>query len=289
MTRAGDITLPARAGLGFKPQHFPQIAAEHPQVAFWEVHAENYMVPGGPAHRQLTALRGQYPLSIHGVGLSLGAESAPDAAHLERLKVLLRRYQPQAFSEHLAWSGHGGAFLNDLLPVCYDKSTLIRVCEHVDAVQRSLGRQLLLENPATYLEFVASTMTETQFLAEVVERTGCGLLLDVNNAYVSAVNHGRDPRDYIATFPIDAVGEMHLAGFAEDRDDAGARLLIDTHGAAIDEAVWQLYADALERCGQPVPTLIERDNDIPALDVLLQEARRADRTLQALAPGLACA
>lgn len=277
---AGAAALPPRAGLGLKPAHVRQILDTRPAVGFFEVHAENYMVPGGPFHEHLSRIRADYPLSVHGVGLSIGGEEALDEAHLDRLAALLERYAPQAFSEHLAWSGHGGAFFNDLLPLPYTPATLARVCAHVDRVQERLRRPMLLENPATYVEFAESTLAETEFIAEVVRRTGCGLLLDVNNAYVSCVNHGREPRAYLQALPLAAVGEIHLAGFARQQDAAGDELLIDSHGSPVDRAVWALYEFALARRG-PTPTLIERDNDIPPFDVLLGEAGEAERLLAA--------
>lgn len=267
--------LPARGGVGLKPEHFRDILASAPDIGFFEIHAENYMVDGGPFHHYLGRIRETYCLSIHGVGLSIGGESSLDEDHLDRLARLLDRYQPDSFSEHLAWASHGGAFLNDLLPVPYDAATLARVCTHVNRVQDRLRRRMLLENPATYVEFAASTMAETEFIAEVVKRTGCGLLLDVNNVYVACVNHHRDPHAYIRSLPLDAVGQIHLAGFARDTDAAGDPLLIDSHGAPVAQAVWDLYASTLESLG-PTPTLIERDNDIPALPVLLAEAQRAE-------------
>jgi len=238
------------------------------------------MVDGGPFHHYLERIRSRYPLSIHGVGLSIGGEAALDASHLDRLALLLERYQPQSFSEHLAWSSHGDVFLNDLLPLPYDSATLNRVCRHVDQVQNRLKRRMLLENPATYVEFAQSTMAETVFISEVIRRTGCGLLLDVNNVYVSCVNHARDPYAVIDGLPLAATGEIHLAGFARDTDAAGDELLIDSHGSPVAEAVWALYRYALETTG-PVATLIERDNDIPAFAVLLAEARHAEGLLHA--------
>jgi uncharacterized protein (UPF0276 family) len=240
------------------------------------------MVEGGPFHHYLTRIRSHYPLSIHGVGLSIGGEEPLDETHLDRLAALITRYEPQSFSEHLAWSSHADVFLNDLLPAPYDAATLNRVCDHIDRVQERLQRRMLLENPATYVEFAASTMAEADFIAAVVRRTGCGLLLDVNNAYVSCVNHGRDPRAFIAALPLAATGEIHLAGFAPDVDAAGDPLLIDSHGAPVAQAVWDLYRFALERVG-PLPTLIERDNDIPAFPVLLAEAQQAAGLLSAIA------
>ncbi|HCY64410.1 MAG TPA: hypothetical protein DHV59_16605 [Oxalobacteraceae bacterium] len=272
--------LPARAGVGLKPEHFRQIVDTWPDIGFFEIHAENYLVDGGPFHHYLTRIRERYPLSIHGVGLSIGGESALDAAHLDRLAQLLERYAPQSFSEHLAWSSHGGVFLNDLLPLPYNPQTLQRVCDHIDQVQERLSRRLLLENPATYVEFAASTMAECEFISEALRRTGCGLLLDVNNVYVSSVNHHRNPYDEVRALTCQAVGEIHLAGFAQEQDGAGDTLLIDSHGAAIAHQVWQLYEYALDRCG-PVATLIERDNDIPPFDVLCEEARQAERLLRA--------
>ena len=267
--------LPARGGVGLKPEHFREILASAPDLGFFEVHAENYMVDGGPFHHYLSRIRENFCLSIHGVGLSIGGEDPLDEDHLDRLAALLARYQPESFSEHLAWSSHGGAFFNDLLPAPWHASTLARVCAHIDRVQERLGRHMLLENPATYVEFEASTMAESDFIAEVVKRTGCGLLLDVNNAYVSCINHHRDVRAYLRALPLAAVGEIHLAGHAREVDAAGAPLLIDSHGAPVAEAVWALYDFALSLVG-PQPTLIERDNDIPEFPVLAAEARQAE-------------
>lgn len=275
---APAATLPPRAGLGLKPQHFAEILDTRPDIGFFEIHAENYLMGGGPFHHYLGRIRECYPLSIHGVGLSIGAEQPLDEDHLASLADLLERYQPQAFSEHLAWSSHGAHFFNDLLPLPYDEASLARVCAHIDQVQERLKRRMLLENPATYVEFASSTIDEAEFICEVVRRTGCGLLLDVNNAYVSCINHGRDPAAYLDALPLDAVGEIHLAGFAEDRDGAGARLLIDSHGAPVDHAVWALYARTLGRTGA-LPTLLERDNDVPPLSLLLAEAAQAETLL----------
>ncbi|ABD69339.1 protein of unknown function DUF692 [Rhodoferax ferrireducens T118] len=275
---AAADTLPTRAGVGLKPAHYQEILATQPNIGFFEVHAENYMVPGGPFHHYLTRIRERYALSIHGVGLSIGADASLDVEHLDALAALLARYQPQSFSEHLAWSTHGPAFLNDLLPVPYNTATLQRVCDHIDQVQSHLGRRMLLENPATYVEFSASTWDEGTFLTEVVRRTGCGLLLDVNNVHVSCVNHGRDARATIRSMPLAQVGEIHLAGFAQAQDDNGDLLLIDSHGAPVAQAVWELYAFTLGLTG-PVATLLERDNDVPVWPALLAEAGVADRQL----------
>lgn len=271
--------LPQRSGLGLKPEHVRHIIKSWPDLGFFEIHAENYMVEGGPFHHYLSLIRERYPLSIHGVGLSIGGEMALDFSHLERLKKLLDRYQPELFSEHLAWSSHGEVFLNDLLPVPYHAATLQRVCEHIDQVQTHLKRRMLLENPATYVEFTTSTLAETEFITEVLRRTGCGLLLDVNNVYVSCSNHHRDPEVYIDALPLDAVGEIHLAGFAREQDGAGDPLLIDSHGSPIAQSVWTLYRYTLGRTG-PMATLIERDNDIPPFDILYAETQEAERLIK---------
>ena len=270
--------LPQRAGIGLKPQQVAEILATLPDIGFLEVHAENYMVDGGPLHHGLARIREHYALSLHGVGLSIGGVDPLDGLHLDRLAALASRYQPASVSEHLAWSSHGGVYFNDLLPLPWTAATLHRVCAHIDQVQTRLKRTLLLENPASYVEFSSSTFSESQFLAEVVQRTGCGLLLDVSNVQVSSVNHGRDALAYLGGLPLHRVGQIHLAGFAQDRDGAGAPLLIDDHGAAVDAAVWRLFARVLAGTG-PLPTLIERDNNIPALAVLLAEAQQADALL----------
>lgn len=273
--------LPRRGGVGLKPEHFQDILDTRPAIGFFEIHAENYMVAGGPFHHYLERIRADYPLSIHGVGLSIGGVEPLDEKHLDRLALLLERYQPESFSEHLAWSSHNDVYFNDLLPAPYHAGTLACVCEHIDRVQERLGYRMLLENPATYVEFEASTMAEADFISEVIRRTGCGLLLDVNNAYISCVNHNRDALAYLGALPLDAVGQIHLAGFAEDVDAAGDRLLIDSHGSAVAKDVWDLYAKSLGHIG-PMATLIERDNDIPALAVLQAEARHAEAIMVAL-------
>lgn len=262
------------AGAGLKHEHAADIFKGAGQVDFFEIHAENYMGAGGPPHHLLRRIRSDYPLSIHGVGLSIGGAEPLDRDHLARLKALITRYEPSAFSEHLAWSSHEGRFMNDLLPLPYTIETLARVAEHVHQVQDALGMRMLLENPSTYVTFANSDMTETDFLREVARMTGCGLLLDVNNVYVSATNQGISPDRYVDDFPMKHVGEIHLGGFTEDADDFGVRLLIDSHGAKTADAVWDLYRHTLRRSG-PVPTLIEWDNDIPEFKVLAAEAARA--------------
>ena len=275
-------SLPRRAGVGFKPEHFADILSEPQPLGFFEIHAENYMGAGGPPHAQLGKLREDFALSIHGVGLSIGSMQPLDRDHLVRLKTLCDRYQPESFSEHLAWSTHDSVFLNDLLPLPYTQETLDRVVEHVGQVQDALGRQMLLENPATYLLFEDSTIEETDFLTTVARRTGCGLLLDINNVFVAATNHNLDPYDYIGRFPLDAVREIHLSGHSETIDDLGAPLLIDSHDTPVKDPVWVLYETVIGRIG-PVASLVEWDNDVPAWSVLRGEALAAQHILNAAA------
>jgi uncharacterized protein (UPF0276 family) len=271
-------SLPACTGVGFKPAHFRDILAAPQPVGFFEVHAENYMGAGGPPHAQLAALRERHALSVHGVGLSIGSMQSLNREHLARLKTLCDRYAPESFSEHLAWSSHGDVYLNDLLPLPHTQQTLARTAEHVDEVQTVLGRQMLLENPSTYICFSESTIPEVDFLTEISKRTGCGLLLDVNNVFVSARNHGTQPLEYLDSFPLDRVKEIHLGGHDEETDDVGAPLLIDTHGSPVAQAVWTLYAHVIARTG-PLPTLIEWDNDVPEWPTLLAEAVAAQGIL----------
>lgn len=272
--------LPVGAGIGAKPRHFEALLADAEGPAFIEVHAENFMGAGGPPHAWLGRLRERYPLSVHGVGLSIGGESPLDEVHLDRLASLLARYEPAQFSEHLAWSSHGGTWFNDLLPLRYDLAAMVRVCEHLDRLQSRLGRRVLLENPSTYVEFDGGDFEEAQFLAEVVQRSGCGLLLDLNNAYVSAVNHGRDVHAYLSALPLAAVAQVHLAGHGRDRDAAGADLLIDDHGSAVAPPVWDLFEQLVAWRG-PLPTLVEWDTDVPSYAVLMAQARQAASRLDA--------
>ncbi|WP_163846678.1 DUF692 domain-containing protein [Pseudooceanicola aestuarii] len=270
--------LPALPGVGYKAQHYLDILSNPAPVGWLEIHAENYMGDGGRPIAQLRHLAERFPISVHGVGLSIGGEAPLDPDHLARLKQLCDWLDPASFSEHLAWSTHEGAFLNDLLPLPYTAATLTRVADHIDQVQENLGRRMLLENPSSYLAFADSEMTETDFLREITRRTGCGLLLDVNNVFVSATNLGLDARDYVADFPMDAVGEIHLGGHDEDADDAGRPLLIDSHGAEVADPVWSLLDLVLDQAG-PRPVLIEWDTDVPSWPVLAAEARRAERAL----------
>lgn len=266
------------AGTSFKPEHLPAILQAKPRPGFFEVHAENYMGAGGPPHRALEAIRRDHPLSLHGVCMSIGGPRPLDKAHLARFRGLVARYQPALVSEHLAWSTHETGFFNDLLPLPYTAATLACVCDHIDQVQEAIRRPLLLENPSTYLAFGESSMRETEFIRAVAERTGCGLLLDVNNVFVSATNHGYSALDYLADFPLSRVEEIHLAGHAEQADDEGDLLLIDSHDGPVADAVWKLYDVVIRRRG-PVPTLIEWDSKIPDWPVLQAEAAAAQAIL----------
>jgi uncharacterized protein (UPF0276 family) len=274
--------LPRRAGLGLKPDHYRAILAEVPDIGFFEIHAENYMGDGGPPHRYLAAIRERYPLSLHGVGLSLGGPNPLDPEHLARLKSLRQRYRPALFSEHLAWSTHDTGFLADLLPLPYTSATLAHVAGHISETQEALGCQMLLENPSSYLSFDESTWEETEFIAELVRRTGCGLLLDVNNVAISAANLGFDAQAYLRRYPLSHVQELHVAGHEEIAHESGEHLLIDSHGSPVAESVWVLLGIVLARTG-PLPVLIERDNEVPPLPDLLAEAAIADGLIRAVA------
>ena len=270
--------IPARAGVGLKHEHYRDVLDSFPDIGWFEVHPENYMGAGGWPHHVLERVRARYPLSMHGVGLSIGGAEPLNREHLGRLAALVKRYHPGLISEHLAWSTHEGHFLNDLLPLPYNEPTLAHVALHVDELQEALGTRVLIENPSTYVTFATTDMSEADFLRELVKRTGCGLLLDCNNVHVCAVNHRFDPTAYIDAFPIEHVGEIHLAGYAEIDDDDGSPLLIDSHDRTVRDAVWSLYARAVARAGA-VPTLIEWDNDVPGWDALYAEAMKAERIL----------
>lgn len=263
-------------GIDFKPMHAAALLAEGTDLDFVEVHAENLMGAGGPTHAQLDAVRREFALSLHGVGLSIGGEAPLDERHLERLARVAARFEPSVVSEHLAWSTHGGVFFNDLLPIAYDAPTLERVVRHVDRLQERLQRRVLIENPSTYVACAGSTMEETDFLADLVARSGCGLLLDINNVVVSQHNRGESPARYFDRYPLHAVGEIHLAGHAVEALDDGSLLRIDDHGSVVGDEAWALYAPVVARLG-PVPTLIEWDTDVPAFEVLANEARKARR------------
>jgi hypothetical protein len=267
--------LPVAAGVGLRAPHLRQVQAERPRVAWFEVHSENYFAEGGPAPATLDRIRGDYPLSLHGVGMSLGSTDPLDRAHLAKLRRLIARTEPAIVSEHLCWSGVGGRHFNDLLPLPYTEEALDHVASRVDEVQEALGRELAVENVSSYLAFAEATIPEWEFVAAVARRTGCRLLLDVNNIHVNAVNHGFSAQTYLGAIPADAVAEIHLAGF-----DASGPCLIDTHGARVAPEVWTLYRTAIERFG-PRPTLIEWDVDIPAFEILEEEAAIAQSILAA--------
>ncbi len=270
----GPDTLPVSIGIGLRSPHVARVRAERPAIGWLEVHSENYFVDGGPAIASLEAIRRDYPISLHGVGLSLGSADGLDAGHLTRLKRLVRRIDPAAVSEHLCWSHVDGRHLNDLLPLPFTEEALTLVCERVDAVQDALARPLLVENVSAYLRFDHDAMSEWDFVAAVARRTGCKLLFDVNNVYVNAVNHGFDANIFLTAIPGDAVSEIHLAGF-----DARGACLIDTHGTPVAPPVWELYRAAITRFG-PKPTLIEWDTDIPPLELLMDEAAKAQTILE---------
>ena len=272
-------SLPCSATVGLKLDHCAAVLESKPKLEWFEVHPENYMCQGGLPHHYLTQIRENYQLSLHGVGLSIGGTEPPAQEHLDRLKELIKRYQPKSFSEHLAWSSHEMGYFNDLLPLPLNEETLKIVANHIDHIQTSLGHQMLLENPSTYVEFETTTIAEVQFLTELTKDTGCGLLLDINNVYVSCTNHGRPPADYINQFPMNHVGEIHLGGHAPDEDDEGNPLLIDAHDREVINEVWMLYETAIERAG-PKPTLVEWDTDYPAFDTLIKEAEQAEAILQ---------
>lgn len=267
-------SLPNAPGVGYKPQHFAEIMEQAEPVQWLEIHAENYMGAGGRPLAQLRHLAEKFAISVHGVGLSIGGEAPLDPEHLARLKHLVSWLNPASFSEHLAWSTHDGQFYNDLLPLPYTDETLTRVCTHIDQLQEAIDRPMLLENPSSYLAFAESTWSEPDFLTEISRRTGCGLLLDVNNVFVSATNLEFSPQGYIDAFALDRVGEIHLGGHDEDADDQGRPLLIDSHGRAVVDPVWSLLDYTLEHAG-PKPVLIEWDNDVPDWSTLAAEAERA--------------
>jgi uncharacterized protein (UPF0276 family) len=267
--------IPARAGVGLKPEHYRDILDVWPDIGWFEVHPENFMGAGGWPHHVLERVRARYPLSLHGVGLSIGGAEPLNREHLNRLAALVKRYEPGLVSEHLAWSTHEGAFLNDLLPLPYNETTLAHVARHVDQMQTALKRRVLIENPSTYVTFANSEMSEIEFLRALVERSGCGLLLDCNNVFVCATNHRFDPVSYIDEFPLEHAGEIHLAGYAQLDDEDGTPLLIDSHDGVVRNAVWGLYERVIAR-GGPTATLIEWDNDVPAWSDLYAEAMKAD-------------
>ncbi|PHZ83745.1 DUF692 domain-containing protein [Paremcibacter congregatus] len=266
--------IPVRAGIGLKPQHYQDVLETNPDVGWFEVHTENYMGAGGAPHFFLEKIREKYPLSMHGVGLSLGSADGVSLDHLKAVKKAVDRYQPALVSEHISWSVANGVYLNDLIPLPYTPETLQLTCDHIEQVQDFLGRQILVENPSTYLLLHASVMEEPEFLNQILARTGCGLLLDVNNVYVSCENHGWDAQTYLAALKPDTVQEIHLAGHSL-KTWRGKTLRIDDHGTNVSRDVWALYDYTLKLMG-PKPSLIEWDSNIPSLMTLQQEAHRAD-------------
>lgn len=265
--------IPAQAGIGLRSHHFREILDEPPPVAWMETHPENYFGEGGAPLRILERIRSQYPLSFHGVGLSLGSADPLDGSHLHKLNALVERFEPAFVSEHLSWSSAGGRFFNELLPLPYTAESLDHICARIDHVQEVLRRPLLIENITRYLTWRDSPVPEGEFLAETARRTGCGILLDVNNVYVNAVNFQLDPFEVLRVIPAESVWEIHLAGF-----DRVGRWLIDTHGQAVYPDVWSLYQWAIDRWG-PRPTLIEWDTNLPPLSVLVSQAKQANAIL----------
>jgi len=275
----GPATLPPRSGVGLKADHYQTVLEDQPGVGWFAVHAENYMVAGGPRLRALEQLRESYPLSLHGVALSLGGAERPDRDHLNALRRLVDRFQPQQVSEHIAWSVHDGVYFADLLPVPLTREALDRLCDSIAETQDRLARPILIENPSNYLSLPGAEMSEPEFLAVAARRTGCGLLIDVNNVYVSAVNVGLDPRAYLDALPGDAIGEVHVAGHSHDRS-GGDDMLIDDHGSPVADEVWALCRHLLNRVG-PRPVLVEWDNNLPAWPRLEAEAGKAEACIRA--------
>jgi uncharacterized protein (UPF0276 family) len=283
--RAEHGSIPAKAGVGLRFRHHPEVIGSKPPAAWFEVHTENYMGGGTPL-RDLDAIRQDFPISLHGVGLSLGSAEGLDPGHLDRILRVAERIEPTLVSEHLSWSISGGVYLADLLPLPLTEEALGTISRHVDQTQYFLRRQILVENPSSYLRFGHSTIPEWEFLAALAVCTGCGILCDVNNIYVSAANHGWQASEYLAALPPSAIGEIHLAGHSVRELEAGRTLRIDDHGSRVIPEVWRLYSEALSRFG-PVPTLIEWDTNVPALDTLLDEAARAQSLLESARSGFA--
>ena len=265
-------------GIGLKSEHQLEVIQDKPELAFFEVHAENYMTVGGNHMRFLDAVAETYPLSVHGVGMSLGSAEGIDSDHLNKFKQVVERYQPWLVSEHSAWSVQGGHYLNDLLPLPLNKVTLGLVGDNISKMQDAIGRRILVENPSTYVSFKASDIPEPEYLTRLADKTGCGILLDVNNVYVSAKNNGFDVDQYLASIPAAHVGEIHLAGHVVKSVD-GAEVRIDDHGSAVADDVWSLYEQVVERIGAR-PTLIEWDSNVPALSVLVSEAHEARQRME---------
>jgi uncharacterized protein (UPF0276 family) len=277
--RRARAAIPALAGIGLRPQHYVEVVDSRPPVGWFEVHSENYFGKGGAPLFHLEKVRADYPVSLHGVGLSLGSADPLDALHMEKLKSLVGRIEPGLVSEHLSWGSFGGVHLNDLIPLPYTEEALSHFVDRIQRAQEFIGRRILIENPSSYLEYTHSTLPESEFLVEVARRSGCGILLDVNNVYVSCRNHGWDAVAYLQGVPAGLVEEIHLAGHTLNQFEGG-EILIDTHNRPVCDEVWQLYEYILQRLG-PRPTLIEWDADIPPLQILLDEAGKADALMEA--------
>ncbi|WP_343559312.1 MNIO family bufferin maturase [Kiloniella sp. b19] len=273
--------IPSKAGIGLRSEHLMDFVNGRPETAWLEVHSENYLAEGGPRQDALLKIRENYAISCHGVGLSLGSYEGLDEEHLARLKALYAKVEPGLVSDHVSWSVTSGTYLNDLLPLPYTEEALDVICRNVEHAQESFGRQILIENPSSYVSFIESTMPEWEFMSEIVRRTGCGLLLDVNNIHVSAENHDFDAEAYLKAVPLDKVQEIHVAGHLVKEFDERT-ILIDDHGSMVNDAVWALFTKTLDMIGA-VPTLVEWDTNVPALDVLLGEAEKAQLRLDAAA------
>ena len=273
-----DLSANGLSGASFKPEHIQAILADQNPDVFFEIHAENYMGAGGLPHAQLAHIRQNHPVSLHGVAMNIGGPQDLDRNHLLRFKSLVDRYQPCMVSEHLAWSTHDDVYFNDLLPVPYTDETLARIVSHIGQIQDSIKRPMLLENPSSYLQFAESNWNEADFIYEIARRSGCGLLLDINNVFVSAIKYGTSPEHYLNDFPLHLVGEIHLAGHDEQSDDEGDLLLIDTHDREVSDPVWALYEHVLSKTG-PIPTLVEWDADVPEWARLNSEAMAARRIM----------
>lgn len=263
-----------KIGIGLRPPHYAQIVLKKPKIDWLEVHTEHFMIDGGPLLDLLFAIRESYPISFHGVGLSLGSVHGVSKNHLKRIKILVKRFEPVLLSDHLSWSNTGQAYLPDLLPIPYNEESLVMLAEHIDEAQNYLQRTLLIENPSSYLEYQTSNYSEAEFLAELVKRTGAQILLDVNNIYVSCFNHGWDPYQYIQAIPFEKVQEIHLAGHSAHVLNEKNSLLLDTHDRPVCDEVWELYRYAVNRIGH-VPTLMEWDTDLPDLEILINEAKKS--------------
>ncbi len=278
------ISLPKRSGIGLKPEHYHFFLDNTDAIGWLEVHPENYMGRGGPPHHYLSKIRENYALSMHGVGLSLGSTDGVDPNHLKQLKQTIDRYQPEQVSEHLSWSHWKQNYFNDLLPLPYSEDSLKVIEQNIDLVQCTLGRKILVENPSTYIEFRQDSMSETEFLNEMVKKTGCGLLLDINNVFVSCDNHGKNPIAYLENYPTDAIGEIHLAGHSVQPLTDEKTIRVDDHGSEVKDEVWALFKHFCKTNKRRFPVLIEWDVDVPSIDILMNEANKAESILNMTQP-----